>query len=112
MTWLNSRQFTICVLKSGSCTHPGQELLYEFHANQTEGDPDNVLVHVLGHWRLTATFHDLVFMPSVVVSRIFEGVYKAQLIRICFVWYLAVVISKMLKPLCTFYCCLTIFVSK
>ncbi|ESO93738.1 hypothetical protein LOTGIDRAFT_203077 [Lottia gigantea] len=45
---------------------PKKDLLYEFHSNQS-GDPDNVLMHCLGHWRITENFHDIVFMPSVVV---------------------------------------------
>lgn len=53
-------------LEGDECTHPGRDLLYEFHSNQS-GDPTNVLVHVLGHWRLTSLFHDLVFHPKVVV---------------------------------------------
>jgi hypothetical protein len=51
----------------GECSHPGRDLLYEFHASQTPNDPNNVLIHVLGHWRLTEIFHDLVFHPKVVV---------------------------------------------
>ena len=43
-------------------------MMYEHHSNQS-GDPNNVLVHALGHWRLTQLFHDLVFHPKVVVSR-------------------------------------------
>ncbi|XP_067666222.1 probable alpha-ketoglutarate-dependent hypophosphite dioxygenase isoform X1 [Haliotis asinina] len=46
--------------------HPGMDLLYEYHSNQT-GDPTRVLMHCLGHWRMTQLFHDLVFLPSVVV---------------------------------------------
>lgn len=42
------------------------EMLYEYHSNQS-GDPNNVLMHSLGHWRLTKHFHDLVFLPQVVV---------------------------------------------
>ena len=42
-------------------------MLYEYHSNQT-GDPDNVLMHALGHWRLTKHFHDIVFLPQVVVG--------------------------------------------
>ena len=42
-------------------------MLYEFHSNQS-GDPDNVLCHSLGHWRMTEALHDLVFHPKVVVS--------------------------------------------
>jgi len=51
----------------GSETHPGMDLLYEYHSNQS-GDPNNVLIHALGHWRLTQMFHDLCFLPSVVVK--------------------------------------------
>ena len=43
------------------------DLLYEYHSNQT-GDSENVLMHALGHWRLTKHFHDLVFLPQVTVS--------------------------------------------
>ncbi|XP_064623781.1 phytanoyl-CoA dioxygenase domain-containing protein 1-like [Lineus longissimus] len=47
-------------------SHPGEKMLYEFHRNQAN-DPENVLMHALGHWRLTKRFHDLVFLPQVVV---------------------------------------------
>ncbi|KAL5019597.1 hypothetical protein ScPMuIL_002489 [Solemya velum] len=46
--------------------HPQMALLYEYKRNQSD-DPDNVLMHCLGHWRLTKLFHDLVFLPQVVV---------------------------------------------
>ncbi|XP_033119624.1 phytanoyl-CoA dioxygenase, peroxisomal-like isoform X2 [Anneissia japonica] len=45
---------------------PGYELLYEHHSNQS-GDPDNVLMHCLGHWRFNQLFHDLVFLPEIAV---------------------------------------------
>ncbi|XP_071957621.1 probable alpha-ketoglutarate-dependent hypophosphite dioxygenase [Antedon mediterranea] len=45
---------------------PGYDLLYEFHSNQS-GDPDNVLMHCLGHWRINQLFHDLVFLPNIAV---------------------------------------------
>lgn len=41
-------------------------MMYEYHSNQAE-DPDNVLMHALGQWRLTELFHDLVFLPQIVV---------------------------------------------
>jgi len=44
--------------------HPGHDLLYEYHANQT-GDPNKVLMHSLGHWRLTKGFHDLIYLPII-----------------------------------------------
>lgn len=63
------------------CSHPGRDLLYEFHSNQS-GDDDNVLVHVLGHWRLTALFHDLVFHPKVVVCLKFKLLSNFVIYRI------------------------------
>ncbi|XP_045209550.2 phytanoyl-CoA dioxygenase domain-containing protein 1-like isoform X1 [Mercenaria mercenaria] len=50
----------------GEEKHLGMDMLYEYHSNQS-GDPDNVLMHALGHWRLTKHFHDLAFLPEVVV---------------------------------------------
>lgn len=50
----------------GEITHPGMDMMYEYHSNQS-GDPNNVLIHGLGHWRLTKLFHDLVFLPQAVV---------------------------------------------
>ena len=51
----------------GEEEHPGMEMMYEYHSNQTQ-DPQNVLMHALGEWRLTQLFHDLAFLPQVVVS--------------------------------------------
>ena len=55
----------------GEAKHPGMEMLYEYHSNQS-GDPDNVLMHALGHWRLTKHFHDIVFLPQVLVMELFS----------------------------------------
>ena len=45
---------------------PERELLYEYHSNQTN-DPNNVLTHMLGHWRVSKLFHDLIYIPNVTV---------------------------------------------
>ena len=58
--------YVFFILQGGE-KHPGMDLLYEYHSNQT-GDSENVLMHALGHWRLTKHFHDLVFLPQVTVS--------------------------------------------
>ena len=56
--------------------HPGLELFHEFHTNQT-GDPQNVLCHGLGQWRVSPLFHDLIFHPALVVR-------VAQCLAACF----------------------------
>lgn len=43
--------------------HPHHSLFHEFHLNQT-GDPGQVLMHCLGHWRVTKGFHDLALHPG------------------------------------------------
>ena len=46
--------------------HPGHELFYEFHSNES-ADPNKVLFHCLGHWRITPGFHDLLWNPALLV---------------------------------------------
>jgi len=46
--------------------HPGNELFYEYHSNES-ADPDRVLFHALGAWRITAGFHDLLWNPAFTV---------------------------------------------
>ena len=46
--------------------HPGHRLFYEFHSNES-ADPDTVLFHSLGHWRITPGFHDVLWNPRFVV---------------------------------------------
>ena len=41
-------------------THPGHSLFYEYHSNESS-DPDTVLFHALGAWRITPGFHDLLW---------------------------------------------------
>lgn len=47
--------------------HPGHDLFYEYHSNES-GDPDAVLFHSLGHWRITNGFHDVLWNPRFVVA--------------------------------------------
>lgn len=46
--------------------HPGHSLFYEFHSNES-GDPNTVLFHSLGHWRIAEGFHDVLWNPAFVV---------------------------------------------
>ena len=54
--------------------YPGNELFYEFNSNES-ADPDKVLFHALGAWRITPGFHDLLWNPafSVPASQLLEG---------------------------------------
>ena len=38
--------------------HPGNPLFYQFASNES-ADPDSVLFHALGAWRITNGFHDI-----------------------------------------------------
>lgn len=46
--------------------HPGHKLFYEFHSNEST-NPDTVLFHALGAWRITPGFHDILWNPAFVV---------------------------------------------
>ena len=46
--------------------HPGHKLFYEFHSNESP-NPDSVLFHALGAWRISAAFHDLLWNPAVLM---------------------------------------------
>jgi ectoine hydroxylase-related dioxygenase (phytanoyl-CoA dioxygenase family) len=48
-------------------THPKHHLFYEFHSNESK-DPNAVLFHSLGHWRITPGFHDILWNPAFVVA--------------------------------------------
>ncbi|HEU4435261.1 MAG TPA: phytanoyl-CoA dioxygenase family protein [Pyrinomonadaceae bacterium] len=45
--------------------HPGHELFYEFHANES-ADPSQILFHALGAWRIKPALHDLLWHPAFV----------------------------------------------
>jgi ectoine hydroxylase-related dioxygenase (phytanoyl-CoA dioxygenase family) len=46
--------------------HPLHHLFYEFHSNES-ADPNKVLFHALGAWRIAAGFHDLLWHPAFLV---------------------------------------------
>ena len=57
--------------------HPGHHLFYEFHTNES-ADPDKVLFHSLGHWRITPGFHDILWHPvfTVAASQLLGGAVR------------------------------------
>lgn len=46
--------------------HPGNALYHEFHTNESN-DPNRVLFHALGAWRISPAFHDLLWNPAIAV---------------------------------------------
>lgn len=54
--------------------HPGHELFYEYHSNES-ANPDTILFHALGAWRITPGFHDILWNPAFVMAaaQLLEG---------------------------------------
>src|SRR5215213_793904 len=46
--------------------HPGNDLFYEFHSNES-ANPQQVLFHALGAWRITPGLHDLLWNAAFVI---------------------------------------------
>lgn len=47
--------------------HPDHDLFYEFHTNEST-DPDRIVFHSLGHWRITPGFHDILWNPAFLMA--------------------------------------------
>lgn len=58
--------------------HPAHHLFYEFHSNESQ-DPNSVLFHSLGHWRITPGFHDVLWNPAFVMAA--HQLLKNQAVR-------------------------------
>jgi len=57
--------------------HDGSDLWYEYHTNES-ADPDAVLFHALGAWRLRPGFHDVLWHPAftVAASQLLDGAVR------------------------------------
>ena len=74
---LNDRQVEILreeLAQLADPSHPGHELFYEYHSNESS-NPNTVLFHALGAWRITPGFHDLLWNPAFTVpaSQLLDG---------------------------------------
>ncbi len=47
--------------------HPGHHLFYEFHSDESN-NPETILFHALGAWRITKGFHDVLWNPRFLVA--------------------------------------------
>ena len=54
--------------------HPGNHLFYEYNSNES-ADPNTVLFHALGAWRVSPGFHDILWNPAFIraASDLLEG---------------------------------------
>jgi hypothetical protein len=57
--------------------HAGRELWYEYHSNESP-DPQQVLFHALGGWRLRPALHDVLWNPRFLVaaSQLLDGAVR------------------------------------
>ena len=60
--------------------HPGHHLFYEFNANES-ADPDQILFHALGAWRVAPGLHDLLW------NRVFVSVAEQLLEEAVRFWH-------------------------
>jgi ectoine hydroxylase-related dioxygenase (phytanoyl-CoA dioxygenase family) len=57
--------------------HKGHELWYEYHTNES-ANPNAVLFHALGAWRITPGFHDILWHPAftMAASQLLDGAVR------------------------------------
>jgi ectoine hydroxylase-related dioxygenase (phytanoyl-CoA dioxygenase family) len=57
--------------------HPGNHLFYEFNSNES-ADPQKILFHALGAWRIAPGLHDILWNPifTVAASQLLDGAVR------------------------------------
>jgi ectoine hydroxylase-related dioxygenase (phytanoyl-CoA dioxygenase family) len=57
--------------------HPGNHLFYEFNSNES-ADPQKILFHALGAWRISPALHDMLWNPAFTVpaSQLLSGAVR------------------------------------
>ncbi|MGH9880304.1 MAG: phytanoyl-CoA dioxygenase family protein [Pyrinomonadaceae bacterium] len=57
--------------------HPGNHLFYEFNSNES-ADPQKILFHALGAWRIAPGLHDILWNPAFTVpaSQLLDGAVR------------------------------------
>jgi ectoine hydroxylase-related dioxygenase (phytanoyl-CoA dioxygenase family) len=65
------------LLALADASHAGHELFHEYHSNES-ADPNRVLFHALGAWRISPGFHDLPWHPAFTVpaSQLLAGAVR------------------------------------
>lgn len=77
---LNDAQIEVLrreVLDLVNPNHPGNSLFYEFNSNES-ANPDEILFHALGAWRILPGLHDILWHPrfTVPASQLLEGAVR------------------------------------
>src|ERR1043165_10150690 len=77
---LNDEQIEVLrleVLELVDPSHPGNALFYEFNSNES-ANPDEILFHALGAWRILPGLHDVLWHPAFTVpaAQLLEGAVR------------------------------------
>ena len=65
---LNEEQLNVIrkeLMELVDASHPGNHLFYEYNSNEST-DPQTILFHALGEWRITPGLHDVLWNPAFV----------------------------------------------